>query len=456
MRLTKLSLIAAMLIGSTAFAIENTKVSGTAGLFYGTQDSDAANAPDLFSKDSAYTNYFAHLDITTDLTEGVSAGVGAQIVTTLGVEHNLVSAVFSNAHTVGNSNGSSFLGSQVDSAMWFDELWVAGSAFDTTLKVGRQALDTPFAFTETWGVDKNTFEAAVIINQSIPDTTLIATTIGKSNGSADDRTSARESITGGGNLNDLSATAAGYVAADGEFNTFGSQGTYCFGLINNSIKELTVQAWYYDMVQLAEAYWVQADVKVDGIMAGVQFMNTDLDVGASLGDVTNTDTNTLAPETEDTSAWSAMLGYEMKDVVTVKVAYSDVDEDGTLGVANTATGSIATVGGQSKLYTEMWWNYGYVSAVGAESFSITAETNVADVDLLLGYYNADIEAGSATVNLLRGFSDIDLTEVTLAASKSFGPLDTSLAIIYADLEDNTTPANDVKTTDVQVYLTYNF
>ncbi|MCK4737906.1 MAG: major outer membrane protein, partial [Sulfurimonas sp.] len=181
MRLTKLSLIAAMLIGSTAFAIENTKVSGTAGLYYGTQDSDAANAPDLFSKESAYTNYFAHLDLTTDLTEGVSAGVGAQVVTTLGVEHNLVNAVFSNAHTADTSTGASFgNGLQADSAMWIDELWIAGSAFDTTLKVGRQALDTPFAFTETWGVDKNTFEAAVIINQSLPETTLIATTIGKS------------------------------------------------------------------------------------------------------------------------------------------------------------------------------------------------------------------------------------------------------------------------------------
>jgi len=273
MRLTKLSLIAAMLIGSSAFAIENTKISGTAGLFYGTQDSDKAGAADLFSKDSAYTNYFAHLDVTSDLTKGVSAGIGAQIVTTLGVEHNLVSKVFSNAHTADSSNGASFgSGLQVDSAMWIDELWIAGSAYDTTLKIGRQALDTPFAFTETWGVDKNTFEAAVIINQSIPNTTLIATTVGKSNGSADDRTSARESITGSGNLNDLSLTAAGYVAADGEFNTFGSQGTYAFGFLNNSIESLTVQGWYYDMVQLAEAYWLQADVNVDGIMAGIQYM----------------------------------------------------------------------------------------------------------------------------------------------------------------------------------------
>ena len=446
MRLTKLSLIAAMLIGSTAFAIENTKVSGTAGLFYGTQDSDATNAPDLFSQDSAYTNYFAHLGLTTDLTKGISAGVGAQVVTTLGVEHNLVSKVWSNAHTASGSTGASITAGdyalQVDSAMWIDELWIAGTAFDTTLKIGRQTLDTPLAFTETWGVDRNTFEAAVLINQSIPGTTLVATSIGKSNGSADDRESAREGGTTGLNLNDLGLAAAGYVAADGTFSTFGSQGTYAFGAVNNSIKPLTVQAWYYDMVQLAEAYWLQADLKIDGILAGVQYANTDADVGANLGSLG------ILGATKDTSAWSAMVGYDMKDVVKVKAAISSVDDDGVLGVANTATGSVATLGGQSKLYTEMWWNYGYVSAVGADSYSLTAQTTVGgDIALLAGYYNADIKTVSV---------DKEMSEITLTASKKFGPLSTSLALIFADLEDTNTPANDVKTTDVQVYLTYNF
>lgn len=440
MKLTKLSLIAAMLIGSTAFAIENTKVSGKAGIFYGTQDSNA-NSFDMFSKEASYTNYFAHLDLATDLTKGVSAGVGAQIVTTLGVEHNLVNKVWSNAHTVDTSTGASFAGgAQVDSAMWIDELWLAGSAFDTTLKIGRQPLDTPLAFTETWGVDRNTFEAAVVINQSIPDTTVVATYIGKSNGSADDRASLREG--GAGNLNDISATSAGYVAADGTFSTFGTQGTYAFGVVNNSIKPLTLQAWYYDMIQLAEAYWIQADLNVEGILAGVQFANTDADMAANLG------TLGILGATQDTSAWSAMLGYAMKDVATLKVAYSDVDEGGILGVANTATGSVATLGGQSKLYTEMWWNYGYVSAVGAESYSLTAEGNVAGVDVLAGYYNADVKNG-ATV-------DKEMTEIAFAAKKSFGPLDTQVALIFADLEDTITPANDVKTTDVQIYLTYNF
>jgi hypothetical protein len=100
MKLIKLSLVATLLIGSSVFAIENTKVSGNAKLYYGTQDSDASNAPNLFSKESAYTNFAARLDLTTDLTKGISAGVGTQVVTTLGVEHNLVDSVWSNAHTV--------------------------------------------------------------------------------------------------------------------------------------------------------------------------------------------------------------------------------------------------------------------------------------------------------------------------------------------------------------------
>ncbi|QOY52445.1 hypothetical protein [Candidatus Sulfurimonas baltica] len=456
MKLKRLSLVAVMLIGSSAFAIENTKVSGNAELYYGTQSS-TENDTDMFNKDSSYTNFAARLDLTTDLTKGVSAGVGMQVVTTLGVEHNLVDSVWSNAHTASASTGATFhsaLGGnlQVDSAMWFDEVWLAGTAFDTTLKIGRQSLDTPLAFTETWGVDKNTFEAVVLINQSLPNTTIVATYIGKSNGSADDMSSNREN-NASNNLNDYGAAAAGYVSADGLFNTFGVQGTYAFGLVNNSFKPLTVQAWYYDMIDLAQAYWLQADLNLDGILVGAQYASTDLDDNANLGTLTS-----FAPigaNTEATTAYSAMIGYEAKDVVTVKLAYSSVDEDGTLGVANTATGSVATIGGVSKLYTEMRWNYGNVSAVGADTFAITAQTKVSDIDLFLGYYDTDIEAGSATVQAVRGFAARELQEVAFRASTSFGPLDTAAAIIYAD-NDEVGTASDAESIDLQLYLTYNF
>jgi hypothetical protein len=180
---------------------------------------------------------------------------------------------------------------------------------------------------------------------------------------------------------------------------------------------------------MAEAYWLQADVNVEGILAGAQY--------------TQIDTTKLADANKDDEAFAVMLGYEAKDVATVKVAYSSVDDEGTIGVAN-----VATTTGQSKLYTEMWWSYGAVSATGADSYSITAETTVAGVDLLAGYYFADIDVAGTT-------NDSEVTEIALIATKSFGPLDTSLALIFDNVEDKNTNT-DLDTTHLQVYLTYNF
>jgi hypothetical protein len=172
----------------------------------------------------------------------------------------------------------------------------------------------------------------------------------------------------------------------------------------------------------------------------VQYANTDLDRRANVGGAIGV----IGVDTKDTSAWAAMVGYAMKDVATFKAAYSEVDDDGVLGVANTATGSIATAGGQSKLYTEMWWNYGYVSAVGAESYALSAETKFG-CRFLIRLLQRRCYKNSVL------FSKEELTEIALVASKTFGPLATSLALIHGDRE-----VADVKTTDVQVYLTYNF
>jgi len=429
MKFTKLSLVAAMLIGSSAFAIDNTKVSGNVKLFYGTMDSDSVDAtyastakgeePGLFDSTGSYGDVAVDLELTTDLTKGVSAGVKATYITTLGLENNIVDNTWSNAHGVTANSAASFAaGQQLDDSMFVGEAWIAGTAFDTTLKVGRQALDTPLAFTESWGVAQNTFEAAVLINQSIPDTTLVGTYVGKSNGSADDVETALH-------LNTISGAQAGYVSVDGKFNTFGSDGVYVAGIINNSIKPLTVQAWYYDLQQLATAYWLQADLNLDGVLAGAQYAVVDADT------------------TDDDEAYSIMLGYDMKDVATVKVAYSSVDDKGATGyVAN-----VATTTKQSKLYTEMWWYYGLVSSTGADSMSLSVEGSVANIDLFAGFYFTDIETPGV---------DTEVTEVALTASKSYGPVDTTLALLYDDEEDKLAPANDVKTTSLQVYLTYNF
>ena len=456
MKLTKLSLVAALLIGSSAFAIENTKVSGDVNLFYGTMDQsykgskldghgNDVETADMFNKDASYANASLQLDLTTDLSEGVSAGVGLTAVSTLGLENNLVSQTWSNSHGVSGSTGAAYPDGienhQVDDAAWVDEAWIAGTALDTTVKVGRQALDTPLAFTETWGVDSNTFEAAVLINQSIPDTTLVGAWVGKSNGSADEEAT-------GVTVNALNSAQAGYVAQDGKFSTFAKDGAYAAGIINNSWKPLTAQAWYYDLQGMAKAYWLQADLNIEGVLAGAQYVSVDAD--------------TLISGVKEDKAYAVMLGYEMKDTFTIKAAYSSVDDEGTVGVANTATGASGATarngsGAQSKLYTEMWWNYGAVSQIGADSYSITAEATVGpEINLFAGYYYADIDVSkNSTVN---ANGKDEATEYVFNVSKSFGPLDTSLALIYDEFDrDGGLSRGELEdVTHLQVYLTYNF
>ena len=414
MKLAKMSLVAALLLGANVYAIDNVKVNGDARMYYETVDTDAANAPDMFDKDASGADFALRLGVTADLSEGVSAGATFNAVSTLGIENNLVSGVWSGAHDA-TPNAGADLGAQVDDASFFSEAWIAGTAGKTTAKVGRQALDTPLAFTETWSITDNTFEAIVLLNQDLPDTTLVGTYIGKANGLAND-------INPGAGL--------GYITSNGgKFNSF-YDGVYAFGAVNNSFKPVTAQAWYYDLKSLAKAYWLQADLDMDGILAGVQYTNISADAAGA----------------KDDTAYAVMLGYAMKDVVTIKAAYSSVDDEGTLGVANVATGT--SNGGQTKLYTEMWWWYGTVSATGADSIALSAEGTVGDgYDLYLGYWNSEID-------VLGTANDYTVDEIAFTVSRSYGPLDTTVALLWDDI-DNEVGADETITT-LQLYLTYNF
>ena len=416
-----MSLVAALLIGSSAFAIENTKISGTADLFYATTD---AGDKGLFDKDNSAADTALNLNITTDLVKNnvvaISAGASYTVLSTLGLENNLVSNVWGGAHPVtaptGASFGSALGGVKVENANWMTEAWVAATAGNTTLKLGRMELDTPLAFTETWSIEKNTFEAIVAINQDLPDTTLVGAYVGNGNGTE------FFGQAGGSTVATLGHAVGAVVNESGKFTTYGTDGAYAAGIINNSFKPLTVQAWYYDVVRLAEAYWLQADLNMEGILAGAQYSAVEASVSGANED----------------NVYALMLGYEVKDVATVKLAYSSVNNDGSIGAAgfNTATNANTA---QSKLYTEAWWNYGHVTKSGTDAINFTAEGAAAGVDL--GLYITSIDHEQA---------GLDLDEYTVTASKSFGPLDTTAAVIYTD------PETGDADTIIQAYLTLNF
>ncbi len=423
MKLVKMSLAAAVLLGASAFALDNVKVSGDAKLFYSTND---AGSNGLFDRTSSAADTAIRVGASGDLTKGISFGTSVTGLSTLGLENNLVNNTWSGAH--------SFTGAQplnnrpnVNDTAWVNEAWLAATLGKTTAKIGRMELDTPLAFSEKWSIAANSFDAAVLINQDLPDTTLVGAWVGKGNGA-----NAVGSVPGASayaNTNGLGID--GILAEKGAFSTFAKNGAYAAAIVNNSFKPLVAQAWYYNVVDVADAYWLQADWAcqlVKDVKVGVQYADLSPKGAAE----------TLVPGINDSKAWAAKLAYAGIENLNVSAAYSSVDNDGTLKVANVATDNLGAA--QSKLFTESWWTYGEVGAASTDSWNLTAEYDMKSIAKLGAYYTHTDNSND----------DYKMDEVALTATKSFGPLDATLAYINTDYSDT----ESVNT--LQAYLTLNF
>jgi len=395
MKLTKLSLITALAL-TTAMASE-AKISGDAKLYYGTTD---AGNTDLFNKNGATGDTAVSLDYSRDVVDGVTVNVGVTGVSTLGLENTLVSGTW-----VTHNKGD------VQDAAWIDTANIVLKPIEKTmLVVGRQTLDTPLAFTETWNIAPNTFDAAVAVDNHIENTTLIAAWVGRGNGH-----NGFENLHGGmgkyGALNTAQSTATGVV----------NQGAFAAAVITKAIPMTTAQLWFYNVRNQADAIWAQADVTP----------NKELSVGLQY--------SKISPKggfegRDDTQAVAVKVGYAL-GAVNLAGAYSEVDDKGLVYMGNTATAGAH--GGQSKLYTEAWWNYNFVGQAGAKSMMISA-----------GYdaYTAQYTTVSNSNNNM-----LEMNEITLTASKKVGPANATVALINTQSDDKSIDGNTI-----QVYLTVPF
>ncbi len=396
-----LSLVTLSLLTSAAVAdISSKSFGGSASLFYGTND---ANDGDFFDKGTLgqdpFTDKGSYGNAAVQFTGAANVGncdtcvtlnYGLTGVSTMGLENTLVNGTWIN-HTL-------------DDAIWIDTLNLTFNPLDgisnTTMVLGRQSLDTPMVFTETWNIAQNTFDAAVAVNNDIQDTTLVGAWVGRSNNA--------------GSTSTVNATDG---FSDNGFDQFlTSEGAYAFGAVTKLIPTVTAQAWYYIAPSTAKVAWLQADTEYAGFGLGAQYSNYDADVATDSG-----------------NAYAVKIGYSYEGL-NLSAAYSSLDEN-----ANTVNLGNA----QSKLYTEAWWNFGYVSKADTDSFNITAEYSLDGIaDLGIYYTNADNAAANDAG---------DMSEITVTAGKDLGNLNLSLAYINSDLDGAADAQNDV-----QVYAVYSF
>lgn len=385
MKLVKMSLIAAMAMGTAAFAVDNIKLNGEAKVWYQTSEYSGSGASatekgyDFFDKDpNSMAQTALKLGATMDLLPNLSMGASAYAVSTLGLENNLVGATPST-------------GGSVKDQGWMRELWLAYTMGNTTAKVGRQELNTPLAFTEKWNVVDNTFDAIVLLNSDLPDTTLVGAWVGKHNG-----------------VNSGNKT----VAEDGKFSSL-ANGAYAFGAINKSVPNTTLQAWYYDVQHVEDAYWLQADTtQLDKMLdVGVQFARKDPNSGKS------------------TNIWAAKVGVNVLNS-TFYAAYSAAGkgENGTnfSNVATddksniyTAQGSIFMDGQHTTRSDTKAWKIGAsTKAVPGVTLSTSyGQAKQGDNNGKRGAFN-----GTAIGNTDAGASRFKLSAFDVIASGKAGPL----------------------------------
>ncbi len=421
MKLGKLSLVAVMALGTSAFAIENVKVNGEAKLIYQTADfeitpaeSAAGKETGLFKQgtgDIAGASYgggaaggmSATIGVTADLHKNISAGAEAQGFTTLGLENNLVSNTM-----IGNNANVG-----IEDSWAMSQMWMAATMGKTTVKIGRQELDTPLLFTEKWNILKNTFDAAVILNNDLPDTTLVGAWVGKHNGIG--QTAQNFGATGrtaavyGAAQGDSAYGDAGLAAAGALATGDGLKGAYAAAAVNKSIPNTTLQAWYYDIVSAADAFWLQADTKVAGMVS----------LGAQYSQINPKSTLAAVP---DSKIWAVKAGVDVAGV-NLYAAYSDADEEGIAGFSNVSTSD------KTKIYTGDGSIYmdGIVTAPGTQAWKVGASTKaVPGVTLSASYADA-----SDIYNI--GGNDISAWDIV--ASTNVGPL--GLTAIYTQVDNDT-------------------
>lgn len=161
-----------------------------------------------------------------DITLGVAAYVSQKLHAATGNGDRLNPDFF-------DENGKSYT--------YVGEAYIDYSANDLTLRVGRQLIDTPLADTDDIRMHPNTFEAAIATYSGIEGSSLV-----------------------GGYMRRW----AGYDAPQGhndsisEFQKFGSNhqsdGASVIGIMNESIENLALQGWYYQMNKLSNAFYTDA------------------------------------------------------------------------------------------------------------------------------------------------------------------------------------------------------
>lgn len=321
---------------------------------------------------------------------GISAGAAFYTSQDLGTKNKDTAKVDGSLYDE-NSKSYSLLG----------QAYVVGSFGKTTVKVGRQQIDTPLAGSDDIRMVPNLFEAALVINTDLPSTTLIGGYVARMAGwdSGSDK-SARTTF------QSMSRSALGGLA-DSSVNhkAVGDKGVYAAAAVNSSIKDLTLQVWEYYAADVVNAVYLQADYKLGlgkdmALNLAGQFYNMQ-GIGATKNLLKD---NSLGKV--DYSVYGAKASLETPFGLTPYVAYNKIGEQKDNGGGTYVFGAW---GGYPEFAVaeETWLNSFGSATSGAARTGATSGTNGAQTWKVGADYSLEkLGLGARTISL--AYTSFDL------------------------------------------------
>jgi hypothetical protein len=312
-RLSTIALMATMLT-TASMAEADIKLGGQGVLYYQSND---LGETDLFSQENSSANAGLELSLKADAGNGFNLEYQETFLGTLGLENRIVSGTRQNAHKDDlNSHAMT-------------RFYVSKKIENTLIKLGRQELPkslSPLAFSENWNVFKNSFDAIVVVNKDIIDTTIVGAYVSGAN---------RHN-----NLSKFDDLAGNSIALGAGAGTIDS-GAYMLTVQNESFKNVPITASYYALQDIAglesgNALWLdfksnQAPVKF-ALQAGQIDPSNNLD---------------------KTTAFGVKASGRVENI-GLSLAYSSVN-DGDVSIQNVGTGV------KTPLYTQMIGNQDFIS-----------------------------------------------------------------------------------------------
>jgi len=375
--------VAAMALSTSAFALEDVKTTGQMKVYYETNN---GGTNDIFNKNGASAEVVFKVGFTGKQGD---VGFGATVyqTSTMGLEGKIVSGARS-----GTANGAPFVG---------EAYITAPIAPSTTLKFGKQELDTPLAFTERWNAVPNTFNAAVAINSSIDNVTLIAAYVGQ--GSASNNMSPMVPKNFGTNNIDGNVADQYFGGATAIAALYANDG-------------LAVNFWAYHI----ENVLAPANGTIGGVSVNAAWIDGSAKVGpatvkAYAALVTNDGT-----ASKDTSAFALSAAGKVGGVKLFAAA--SMVSSGDLPVANTATSFKKT-----KLPTAAVYLDGrYVGQPETMAFKLKASGKIGSTGLALqGVMNDGTASNDANENL-------DATEIDFIITQKVGVFNLKGILMHRD------------------------